>query len=515
MADAGATDRPRDPDEGRRVALLIAVETYADQSLAQLRAPADDAAAFRDVLADPALGGFDVTSVIDADAQQIRLAVDGFLTDCRPNDLALVYLSCHGLMDARRRLYFAATDTLKDRLAPTGLEGDWLLDQLEECRARRQVVILDCCFSGAFAAGAKGTEDLRLGDHFVGQGRGRVVLTASRATEYSFEGTPIPGSVLPRSVFTGALVAGIHSGAADTDNDGYVSVDDAYAYAFDELRTKGAPQTPQRWLYGAEGSIVLARNPAATGPIRGGQPAQHRLSREPAVGPSGAGGDPGKRRSGHRAWARHRSTTIAASLAMVVVLAAIVWMVAGRGDAPGDDGADGHFTVSGSKVSTSVPWHLQLENQVEGTNHGCWWKVTNLDEGTDTRWPDSANNEYDKALVQVPQTGNFRIKASGPGCLFKAGEGSLEKTRSFTPAFTNGDSEAFETSGSVDVRVVDFHDTSPSASCELTLRDVTTGATVDLVRTATVKRPEVTFDAPAGHLVYVGPASCDFTVTPA
>ena len=49
------------------------------------------------------------------------------------------------------------------------------------------MVILDCCFSGAFARGAKGDDDLGLGERLVGEGRGRVVLTASRGTEYSFE----------------------------------------------------------------------------------------------------------------------------------------------------------------------------------------------------------------------------------------------------------------------------------------------------------------------------------------
>ena len=39
-------------------------------------------------------------------------------------------------------------------------------------------------------------------------------------------------------------------------------MDDAYEYAFDQLRTAGAEQTPQRWLYGAEGDIFLARSPA-------------------------------------------------------------------------------------------------------------------------------------------------------------------------------------------------------------------------------------------------------------
>ena len=169
---------------------MVATATYTDTALRRLRAPAQDAADLAHVLADPGIGGFAVTTVIDHSAQQIRLAVEDFLDGRSTGDLLLIYLSCHGLLDARRRLYFAATDTRKDRLGSTGVESAWILDQLEQCRARRQVLILDSCFSGAFAQGAKGEADLGLRDRFVGQGRGRVVLTASAATEYSFEGEP-------------------------------------------------------------------------------------------------------------------------------------------------------------------------------------------------------------------------------------------------------------------------------------------------------------------------------------
>lgn len=251
-----------EPSAERRLALVVATSTYADASLRRLRAPAHDAAGLSEVLSDPAIGGFTVTQVIDETAQDVRLAFEEFLAHRAPNDLVVVYVSCHGLIDARRRLYFAAADTRKDRLAATGVEAQWLLDQLDDCRARRQVVILDCCFSGAFAQRGKGETDLGLGQRFHGHARGRVVLTASRATEYSFEGEPVPGEVLPGSVFTSALVTGIRSGAADTDHDGYISVDDAYAYAFDRLRADDVAQTPQRWLYGAEGEILLARSPA-------------------------------------------------------------------------------------------------------------------------------------------------------------------------------------------------------------------------------------------------------------
>ena len=249
------------PDE-RRLALVVATETYEDASLRRLRAPGHDAEDLGAVLADPGVGGFSVTSVIDGTAQEVRIAVGDFLADRRPDDLVLVYLSCHGLVDLRRRLYFAARDTTKERLSATGVEAKWLLDQLEDCRAKRQVLILDCCFSGAFALGAKGDEDLGIGQRFSGQGRGRAVLTASRDSEYSFEGEPTPGQEVPGSIFTSALVDGIRSGAADLDQDGYVSVDDAYGYAFDAVRASRAEQTPQRWFYGAEGSILLARNPA-------------------------------------------------------------------------------------------------------------------------------------------------------------------------------------------------------------------------------------------------------------
>ena len=251
-----------DPPPGARLALVVAISTYTDAGLRRLRAPARDAADLAQVLADPSLGGFTVTTVIDQSVQQIRLAVEDFLADRGTGDLLLVYLSCHGLLDAYRRLYFAATDTRKDRLGSTGVESAWVLDQLEHCRARRQVLIVDSCFSGAFAHGAKGDADVGLRDRFAGLGRGRVVLTASTATEYSFEGEPTDTATPAGSVFTAALVHGLRTGDADTDRDGYVSVDDAYAYVFDQVQAVGAAQTPQRWLYGAEGQIVLARNPA-------------------------------------------------------------------------------------------------------------------------------------------------------------------------------------------------------------------------------------------------------------
>jgi hypothetical protein len=58
------------------------------------------------------------------------------------------------------------------------------------------------------------------------------------------------------------LTEGLRTGAADVGGDGYVSVDEAYNYAYHYVQASGANQTPQRWLSGSEGAIVLARSPA-------------------------------------------------------------------------------------------------------------------------------------------------------------------------------------------------------------------------------------------------------------
>jgi peptide/nickel transport system substrate-binding protein len=251
-----APDLPAEP----RAALVVATSSYEDPELGQLRAPARDADELVEVLADPDIAGFAVTSLINQTEPRIRRAIGAFLANRDINDLVLVYLSCHGLLDMRGRLYFAAADTAKAQLGSTAVESAWLLDQLDECRARRQILILDCCFSGAFARGGKGDMDLQ--QRLSGQGRGRAVLTASRAGEYSFEGRPLPGQAVAGSVFTAALIEGMRTGAADADGDGYITLDEAYSFAYDRVQSRGSEQTPQRWLYAAEGALVLARNPA-------------------------------------------------------------------------------------------------------------------------------------------------------------------------------------------------------------------------------------------------------------
>jgi excisionase family DNA binding protein len=189
---------------------------------------------------------------------QIRHEIDTFLAGRVTDETILIYLSCHGIQDERGRLYFAATDTVKKQLRLSAVRAADLLEQLDDCRARRQILILDCCFSGSIGD-AKGDLDL---EHQLGvHSRGREVLTASRGSEYSYEGKPIDGAITG-SVFTAGLVEGLRTGQADTDRDGHITVEEAYQHAFLHVKESQTKQTPQHWLSGGEGgNIVLARSP--------------------------------------------------------------------------------------------------------------------------------------------------------------------------------------------------------------------------------------------------------------
>jgi len=487
----------------RRYALLLAVSQYVDPALSRLRSPAVDAVALRDLLADPEVGAFEVTSVFDEKAHAMRLALEDFLADKRPDDVVLVYLSCHGLVDLRRRLYFAARDTQKNRLAASGVEARWLLDQLEDCRARRQVVILDCCFSGAFARGAKGDDDLALGERLMGEGRGRVVLTASRGTEYSFEGDPLEETTGQGSVFTSALVHGIVSGKADLDADGYVSVDEAYSYAFERVRGAGAQQTPQRWLYGAEGSIVLARRPAATAPAPpvadGPAPPVAPAVEDPP--PGGAVPWPARPWTWPRRW-------IAAAVAAIAVpvLAIGAWSLWGPDGTDGSgDGGGGDVTGSDTsgQLEVEAPWRLALNDRGESPG-GCDITVSD-DEGVPVV---SLQELYGDHVVQMQTSGTVTWETNAPGCEVFQQPGAGDATLPFQQECCEGDTDGFEAGDEVAVEIVDL---DGNQECELQLRAVEDGRRL-AEDTAARVGTSLTLETFGTSPVYVGDSLCTFRV---
>lgn len=253
-----------------RHALVVVTSRYEDAGLGALRAPVQDAAGLAEVLGDASVGDFDVEVLTDPTVQRLRLAVEDFFADRSAKDTLLLHFSCHGVKNAAGKLFLAASDTYRTRLAATAIPAEYVSSLMLDSRAQRAVLLLDCCYAGAFERGmiARAGAQVQVQESFqdlertVGK-RGRAVFTASSALEYAFEGDqPVSGGTAGAgegpSLFTGALVEGLRTGEADLDHDGEVGMSELADYVNERIRERTPHQTPQLWLFGTQGDLTIA-----------------------------------------------------------------------------------------------------------------------------------------------------------------------------------------------------------------------------------------------------------------
>jgi tetratricopeptide (TPR) repeat protein len=119
------------------------------------------------------------------------------------------------------------------------------------------VLILDCCFSGAFARGFNAKSGGL--DPVAGRlGGGYIVLTASSDLDYAFDGGGDESLAPPPSAFTAALIEGISSGAADYDADGWITARDLHRFA-GSVVSLVSRQQPQYFSAQESGEVLLCR----------------------------------------------------------------------------------------------------------------------------------------------------------------------------------------------------------------------------------------------------------------
>lgn len=241
---------------GMKIALLIGCSEYEDAGFLPLPAPVLDISALKRVLIDPRIGDFTVNTVSNRSSAAVSEEIEGLFTNRKPEDLLLLYFSCHGVLDSRGRLSFAVTNTRRDRLESTGISARWVAEQMSQSRSQRIILLLDCCYGGAFSGGLRrrSADVEEISEQL--KGRGRVVITASDKLEYAYG-----------SEFTNAVVHGLETGAADLDGDGQVSVGELYDYVYEQVRQKSPDQTPTMSADGMRGKLYLARNPHAEAPL--------------------------------------------------------------------------------------------------------------------------------------------------------------------------------------------------------------------------------------------------------
>lgn len=239
----------------RRLALLIGNSQFEDKEhFPPLRTPANDVTDIAAMLARH--GDFEILgTLVDAAEPAIRRAIADLYNQAERGDLTLLYYSGHGQKGTDGSLYLAARDTDFRRLRATGVRESYIQETMADSHSRHHVVVLDCCFSGAFAQGMKrGAAEPLLLEKLKGEAT--AILASSGMIQYSFEEKG------RNSLFTGALLAGTETGQADENGDGLLTVDELFAYADRQIRDQRRDQTPMLAQQKREiENVVLVRNP--------------------------------------------------------------------------------------------------------------------------------------------------------------------------------------------------------------------------------------------------------------
>ncbi|MFD6095200.1 AAA domain-containing protein [Nocardiopsis flavescens] len=246
----------------KRTAILIGVNRYED--LDDLRSPHADVLALEKVL--NANGHYDRVQVLpDPSRNEAMEALEAALAEAGPRDHLLISFSGHGLKDKRGRLHLALRDTRRKRLETTAISAEVFKRLLEDSRMSSRVLLLDCCFGGAFADGfaTRGAQDeaepLDL-ERQLGDGAGIYVIAASGALERAREGDNSRG-VRP-SPFTESVVRGLAGAAPDANGDGWIDALDLYQHVHREVDDVDGQRVTVSSL-GVRGSLVLARHTGA------------------------------------------------------------------------------------------------------------------------------------------------------------------------------------------------------------------------------------------------------------
>jgi Caspase domain len=251
-----------------RHALLIGVSEFADTRLARLNAPIDDVIGLRDILRDSSRGRFDSIELsINDDFVAMRDHLSRFFHDRAPDDLLLLYYSGHGILGRGNRLFLATTGSNLDRPRDRSISCKEIREVIEDCRAEQQIVVLDCCHSGAFVEHAKAAAPAPAvtEETFSSGDAGLYVLTATDAMQFAWDGAELRAGneALNRfSQFTSWIVEGLEEGEAAPDDE-QITMDALYRYLFRRARSAGAACTPQRFVQGGVGDLVISHNPFA------------------------------------------------------------------------------------------------------------------------------------------------------------------------------------------------------------------------------------------------------------
>ena len=242
-----------------RVALLIGVSDYGP-GFNWLPGVAKDLSAMQRILQHPEIGDFtEVTTLKNPEPLAMQAAIATLFKDkVRGDDLALLFFSGHCIKDHYNQLYFTTRRTCKnpqgELVKSTAVAASFVQEMMSLSCSKQQVVILDCCFSNAFAdvLSPNNYDYVDIKNQLGGEGR--VILSATTSTQQSCS-----HKGFELSTYTQYLVEGIETAAADVESDRCISAEELHQYVSRKAEESALLLEPTIYTVGDSYNIQLAK----------------------------------------------------------------------------------------------------------------------------------------------------------------------------------------------------------------------------------------------------------------
>lgn len=213
-----------------------------------------DATALFQMLVDPGRASFPPRQVqllteANADRQSIFQAFDRLTEQANsdPDATVIVYYSGHGgriMLSGESIGYFLVPYGYDpDQRSHTAISGSEFTTKIEAVKARKLVVLLDCCHAGGVPKSQSPNEAFSRSPlppnllNVLVTGSGRVVVASCHEGEYSYTG-------IPYSTFTTCLLEAL-AGEGAVSNDGFARILDILIYLFEHVPKRApGPQHP-------------------------------------------------------------------------------------------------------------------------------------------------------------------------------------------------------------------------------------------------------------------------------
>lgn len=232
-------------------ALIVGVADYANiNSLPPtITNDARDVAA---ILMDDQLCGYDPAKVqvltnVSATADAVRNSLSALAAEMAEDEALFLFFSGHGHRDGAvgaEKSFLLTYDFDFGAPEASSISDSELFAALALIRSRRQVILIDACHAGGMGTLKSPPDQLTpkgiapAAIDKLASGAGRVVLTSSRSTEYSYA---LAGAT--NSVFTDSVLRAMN-GAARDKGDGTIGVLDLFDYVSRDVPARQSNQHP-------------------------------------------------------------------------------------------------------------------------------------------------------------------------------------------------------------------------------------------------------------------------------